>query len=45
VGPAAAHFGVRPTLFVAGAVIQLMNLLVLAQRDVWAITSAAPAAA
>jgi MFS family permease len=45
VGPVAAHFGVRPTLFVAGAVIQVMNLLVLAQRDVWAITSTAPAAA
>jgi MFS family permease len=45
VGPVAAHFGVRPTLFVAGAVIQVMNLLVLAQRDVWAIRSTAPAAA
>ena len=40
VGPLAAQFGVRPTLFVAGAVIQVMNLLVLAQRDVWTITSA-----
>jgi len=42
VGPIAAHYGVRPTLFVAGAVIQVMNLLVLAQRDVWTITAAVP---
>ena len=39
VGPLAAHFGIRTTLLVAGAVVQVMNLLVLAQREVWAITS------
>jgi MFS family permease len=48
VGPLAAQFGVRTTLIGAGIVVQAMNLLVLAQRDVWAITSepaTAPAAA
>ena len=39
VGPLAAHFGIRTTLLVAGTVVQVMNLLVLAQREVWAITS------
>jgi hypothetical protein len=39
VGPVAGHFGVRPTLFAAGAVIQVMNLLVLAQPAVWKIVS------
>jgi hypothetical protein len=39
VGPLAAHFGVRNTLLVAGVVVLVMNLLVLAQREVWAITS------
>jgi hypothetical protein len=39
VGPLAGQFGVRTTLIVAGAVVQVMNLLVLAQREVWAITS------
>ena len=48
VGPVAGVLGVRTTLLVAGVVIQVTNLLVLAQRDVWAITSepeAAPATA
>jgi MFS family permease len=39
VGPLAGQFGVRTTLIVAGSVVQVMNLLVLAQREVWAITS------
>ena len=39
VGPLAGQFGVRMTLIVAGAVVGVMNLLVLAQREVWAITS------
>ena len=39
VGPLAAQFGVRTTLIAAGIVVQAMNLLVLLQRDVWAITS------
>jgi MFS family permease len=37
VGPVAAYLGVRPTLLVAGAVVQATNLLVLAQPAVWAI--------
>jgi len=44
VGPLAGQFGVRTTLLAAGTVVQVMNLLVLAQRDVWRITSK-PAAA
>ncbi|HEY1513063.1 MAG TPA: MFS transporter [Gaiellaceae bacterium] len=39
VGPLAGHFGVRTTLIVAGVFVQVTNLLVLAQREVWAITS------
>lgn len=39
VGPLAAHFGVRTTLIVAGIVVQVMNLAVLAQREVWEITA------
>jgi MFS family permease len=39
VGPLAGYFGVRTTLVAAGVVVQVMNLAVLAQRDVWAITS------
>jgi MFS family permease len=42
-GPLAGVIGIRATLLVAGAVIQAMNLLVLAQRDVWSIR-AEPAA-
>jgi MFS family permease len=37
VGPLAHVFGLRPTLIAAGAVIQLTNLLVLAQPEVWSI--------
>ena len=37
VGPLAALIGVRPTLLVAGAVVQATNLLVLAQPAVWSI--------
>jgi hypothetical protein len=39
VGPLAGQFGVRATLIGAGIVVQVMNLLVLAQREVWKITS------
>jgi hypothetical protein len=41
VGPVAGLLGVRPTLFAAGAVIQAMNLLVLAQPKVWSIRNEA----
>jgi MFS family permease len=36
-GPLAAAIGVRTTLLVAGAVIQLANIAVLGQRAVWNI--------
>ena len=39
VGPVAGALGVRTTLIAAGVVVQVMNLAVLAQRDVWAITA------
>jgi MFS family permease len=37
VGPLAVLLGVRPTLIAAGAVVQVTNLLVLAQPAVWSI--------
>jgi MFS family permease len=37
VGPLAAALGIRATLLVAGSIVQLMNLLVLAQPAVWSI--------
>ena len=37
VGPVAGLMGIRPTLLVAGAVVQATNLLVLAQPAVWSI--------
>jgi MFS family permease len=37
VGPVAALAGIRPTLIVAGIVVQVANLLVLAQPAVWSI--------
>jgi hypothetical protein len=43
VGPIAGWIGVRPTLFAAGIVIQVMNLLVLAQPKVWSIRNEPPA--
>ena len=43
-GPIAAALGVRATLFAAGAVIQMTNVLVLAQRDVWSIRAETVAA-
>jgi MFS family permease len=39
VGPIAGWVGVRPTLIGAGLVVQVMNLLVLAQPAVWSIRS------
>ncbi|HEU5372843.1 MAG TPA: MFS transporter [Gaiellaceae bacterium] len=48
VGPVAALAGIRPTLIMAGVVVQVTNLLVLAQPAVWSIrnepvTEAVPA--
>jgi hypothetical protein len=37
VGPLAAFAGIRPTLILAGVVVQVTNLLVLAQPAVWSI--------
>jgi MFS family permease len=37
VGPLAALAGIRPTLILAGVVVQVTNLLVLAQPAVWSI--------
>jgi hypothetical protein len=37
VGPVAGLVGVRTTLLAAGIVVQVMNLLVLVQPEVWSI--------